>query len=756
MDTSEGVTQDVFSRMRDVLLGLVGDLTIAESNCPRGARVAVLTYNNEVTTEIRFAESRRKAALLDRIRNLQVALTSKQPKLETAMSFVARSTFKRVRSGFLMRKVAVFFSNKPVRASPELREAVLKLSDAGITPLFLTSQEDRQLVNALQINNTAVGHALVLPARRDLSDFLKKVLTCHVCLDICNIDPSCGFGNWRPTFRDRRAAGSNMDMDVAFILDSAETTSLFQFNEMKKYIAHLIRQLDLSPDPKASQHLARVAVVQQAPYNEVLGNISLVPVQVDVSLTNFSSKEWLLGFLSHGLRPLQGGRALGRAIEHTVGHVFERAPHPRDLKVLVLLLTGAVQGSELEEARRAVLRAKCKGYFLVILGIGPEVNVGDLQAFASEPSDVFFKLVGKASELAEEPLLRFGRLLPSFIGSQNALSLSPDIRKQCDWFQEEQLARTPVKFGHRGVSVNIPNNASSNTPPKPVSTRKPVTTTERTSTAKPIATARMPAAKPAAPARTPMAVKPGPVKPPVAAKPPTTAAKPPTAAAKPLTTAARSSGPLKPEPPRSQVPKPATSKADNTKPAGPASQEVRVSEITENSAKLSWERPEPPSPYFYDLTVTSAHDQSLVLKQNLTVTDRIIGGLRAGHVYRVSVVCYLRSQVRAAYHGSFSTRKVRSPAPEPGRSVASTSVKLVVNQDPLVHTEADICQMAKDIGTCRKFILKWYFDVGTNSCARFWYGGCGGNENKFDSQKECEKVCAPALLKSGVATALEN
>lgn len=82
-----------------------------------------------------------------------------------------------------------------------------------------------------------------------------------------------------------------------------------------------------------------------------------------------------------------------------------------------------------------------------------------------------------------------------------------------------------------------------------------------------------------------------------------------------------------------------------------------MSEITENSAKLSWERPEPPSPYFYDLTVTSAHDQSLVLKQNLTVTDRIIGGLRAGHVYRVSVVCYLRSQVRAAYHGSFSTSK---------------------------------------------------------------------------------------------------
>ena len=82
-----------------------------------------------------------------------------------------------------------------------------------------------------------------------------------------------------------------------------------------------------------------------------------------------------------------------------------------------------------------------------------------------------------------------------------------------------------------------------------------------------------------------------------------------------------------------------------------------MSEITENSAKLHWERPEPPSPYFYDLTVTSAQDQSLVLKQNLTVPDRVIGGLLAGQTYHVSVVCYLKSQVRATYHGSFSTSK---------------------------------------------------------------------------------------------------
>lgn len=151
IDTSSGVQRDAFNRMKQTVLRVVNNLTIAESNCPRGARVALVTYNNEVTTEIRFADARKKSSLLQQIQNFQATLTTKPRSLETAMSFVARNTFKRARSGFLMRKVAVFFSYGETRASPQLNDAVLKLYDAGVMPVFLTSSQDPVLTRALEV-----------------------------------------------------------------------------------------------------------------------------------------------------------------------------------------------------------------------------------------------------------------------------------------------------------------------------------------------------------------------------------------------------------------------------------------------------------------------------------------------------------------------------------------------------------------------------------------------------------------------------
>lgn len=62
--------------------------------------------------------------------------------------------------------------------------------------------------------------------------------------------------------------------------------------------------------------------------------------------------------------------------------------------------------------------------------------------------------------------------------------------------------------------------------------------------------------------------------------------------------------------------------------------------------------------------------------------------------------------------------------------------------DTIYRFIEDICKFERDSGPCIDAVTQWYFDKEDEQCKQFTYGGCRGNQNRFNSKDSCEKKCA--------------
>ncbi|MBZ3881007.1 Collagen alpha-4(VI) chain [Sciurus carolinensis] len=151
LDMSNDVSQLDFERMRDILSSLLTKLEISESNCPTGARVAIVSYNVKTDYLVRFSDYKGKTVLLQAVRKIPLERSSGHRNLGAAMRFVARHVFKRVRTGLLVRKVAVFFQAGRAYDTAAVSTALLEFSAADVIPAVITFSEEHNLPDALLV-----------------------------------------------------------------------------------------------------------------------------------------------------------------------------------------------------------------------------------------------------------------------------------------------------------------------------------------------------------------------------------------------------------------------------------------------------------------------------------------------------------------------------------------------------------------------------------------------------------------------------
>uniref|UniRef100_A0A673JVH3 Collagen alpha-6(VI) chain-like n=1 Tax=Sinocyclocheilus rhinocerous TaxID=307959 RepID=A0A673JVH3_9TELE len=362
LDMSAGVTSQVFERMSSAAQSLLEDISIAETNCPQGARVSVISYSSESRNLIRFADHLKKKSLLEAVRAFALERTTKTRDIGQAMSFVARNIFKRVRKGRLMRKVAVFFTNGPSRDESSLATAMLefKAADIGLGVIALNPADD--VSRAMQVDDT--GSYIIVDGRG-----VNRIKQCIICFDRCNPDPVCGVIRPPPL---------QMDLDLSVLLDGSDNLNTQQYVNTKELLLSLLDQIGVSSEPSRADGKTRVSVYQQS---SVYGSSY---ISEEFSFTTFKDRNIMKRHITNTVKQVGGKSHPEFALERLITNIILKAERPRSKRMVMAVFGGDSEHSKAQLDYLSRL-CKCQNVVMFILMAGQRFDWTQMEELTSSP-----------------------------------------------------------------------------------------------------------------------------------------------------------------------------------------------------------------------------------------------------------------------------------------------------------------------------------------------------------------------------------
>uniref|UniRef100_A0A671FED6 Collagen type VI alpha 6 chain n=1 Tax=Rhinolophus ferrumequinum TaxID=59479 RepID=A0A671FED6_RHIFE len=415
LDQSRDVTEQEFEQMKKMMSSVVSSIRVRDNSCPVGARIAVLSYNSHARHLIRFSDAYKKPRLLKEIEAIPYERSSDGREIGHAMRFISRNVFKRTLPGAHTRRIATFFSSRQSADAQSITTATMEFSALDIIPVVIAFSNVPAIKRAFMIDDTGTFQVITVRSGTDYMPALERLQRCTFCYDVCKPDASCDQARPPPV---------QSYIDAAFLLDGSRHVGSAEFEDIRGFLGALLDHFEITPEPETSVTGDRVALLSHAPPN-FLPNTQRSPIRTEFNLTTYNSKRLMKRHVEEAVQQPNGNAFIGHALQWTVDNIFLSAPNLRRNKVIFVISAGETSHLDRETLKKESSRAKCQGYALFVISLGPAWNDKELEDLASHPLDQHLVQLGRI----HKPDHRFGvKFVKSFINSiRRAINKYPPI-----------------------------------------------------------------------------------------------------------------------------------------------------------------------------------------------------------------------------------------------------------------------------------------------------------------------------------------